>query len=125
MAHWQALDDTRSSVPATNQLANILRLVRLSRRCACGVVGRGLQQLVAEVGQRPGRNQFVSDEGYLAVGGVEMHRGLTDESVGVAHVESGHGMGLAVAPFDVQDDGPSFLLSHLVLPVVGLSIQGG
>ena len=89
-------------------------------------MGCGLQQLVAEVGQRAGRDQFVSDEGYLPVGGVEMHRRLTDESVGVAHVEAGHGMGLAVAPIDVQDDGPSFLrLSHLVLPVVGLSIQGG
>ncbi len=88
-------------------------------------MGCGLQQLVAEVGQRLGRDQFVSDEGYLLVGGVEMHRGLANESVGVAHVKPGHGMGLAIASIDVQDDGPSFLLSHLVLPVVGLSIQGG
>jgi hypothetical protein len=81
-----------------------------------------LQQLVAEVSQRSGRSQFVSDNWNLPIGGVEVHRGLTDESVGVAHVEPGHGMSLAVAPIDVEDDGPTLLLGHFVLPGVGTSM---
>ena len=72
------------------------------------------------MGQRLGRDQFVSHQGHVPVGGVKMHRGLTAESVGVAHVKPGHGVGLAIASIDVQDDGPPLLLSHLVLPVVGL-----
>jgi hypothetical protein len=78
-----------------------LPLTRSSRWCVCGVVGCSLQQLVAEVSQRSGRRQFVSDNWHRPIGGVEVHRGLTDESVGVAHIEPGHGMRLAVALINV------------------------